>query len=682
MTADQSGTAAPALDVRDLNISYQVRGRRHIVVRHLTLHIAPNEAVGLVGESGCGKSTTALAISRYLPRHAEVVAGGLLVAGQDILAMGRQQLRAHRARTVSHVYQDPGRALNPSMHVGQQVAEVITVLGASKQEALDRAEAALRTVQIADVGRMMRAYPHQLSGGMLQRVIIAMALAANPALLVLDEPTTALDATVQADILDLIAGLRHQFGTALLLISHNLAVVGKVCDRVGVMYAGSIVEQGSVEHVLHASRHPYTVGLLRAVPRAGQRKELHQLDPIPGSMPSPEDATTGCAFAPRCALAVDLCHAQDPPAIQVCVGHSSRCHRHADAQSLPLHAAPAVANAIRGDGKPVVSVQHLSKTYASGQSGGVQALVDVNLEVRPGETLGLVGESGSGKSTLAKVLAGLVTADQGSTMRLAGHGVTIDGKRRPREQLRLLQLVFQDPDTALNRRHSVHRSISRTLTRLAGLTGGAREQRLLELIGLVRLEPQHLPMRPTQLSGGLRQRVAIARALAGAPALVVCDEPTSALDVSVQAAVLNLLTDLQRDQGLAYVFISHDLAVIRYLADRIAVLYLGRMMEYGTADAVLAGPHHPYTEALLSAALSLDVVPSERIRLRGETPSPSEPPSGCVFNTRCHRRFTDGTCESAEPPLREVSPGHFVRCHLAPASLGNTSKDLGAASST
>jgi peptide/nickel transport system ATP-binding protein len=654
-----------ALEVEHLNVSYRVRGVDQLTLRDVGFRIGRHESFGLVGESGCGKSTTALAISRYLPRNGRITSGHISVGGRDLMSMGREELRLLRARSISTVYQEPMRALNPSIRVGRQVAEVFEILDAGKSEALERAEAALKTVQIADPGRVMKTYPHQLSGGTLQRVVIAMAIAVDPILLILDEPTTALDATVEAEVLDLIAGLREQFGTAVMVISHNLAVIAKMCDRVGVMYAGEIVEQGPVGQVFDDPRHPYTVGLLRCVPRRGQRKDLHQLDTIPGFLPGPEEVPAGCVYAPRCGLADHRCRTSNPPVVDLGSGRTSQCFKYDQARELPWATSQdLVTTSRRRFDEPLIRVEHASKTFPGPHGERVQALVDVDLEVFPGETLGIVGESGCGKTTLARVLVGLTAPDPGSVVEVAGRHVGSVAAKRTPEELRLLQIVFQNPDSALNRRHSVRHIITRPLIKFARLAGEERERRLDEIVGSVRMEPRHLPMRPAQLSGGLKQRVAIARAFAGSPTVLVCDEPTSALDVSVQAAVLNLLVDLQKREDVAYVFISHDLGVVRYLSDRIVVLYLGWIMEYGPAESVFAGPHHPYTEALLSAVPTLEATGPERIRLKGDIPSPANPPSGCVFHTRCNRRLSDGTCETVEPELREIQPGKFVRCHL------------------
>ena len=589
-----------------MDVTYKVRGQDRLALRNVSFQVGQRESYGLVGESGSGKSTVALALTRYLPRNGRVSSGSITINGQDLLSMGPATLRELRARTVSMVYQEPGRALNPSIRAGRQVAEVYEIAGHGRQESLERAEAMLRKVQISDPGQVMDRYPHELSGGMAQRVVIAMALASEPSLLILDEPTTALDATVEAEVLDLVTALRAEFATSVLFISHNLAVIAKMCDRVGVLYAGELVEEGPAREVFEQPRHPYTVGLLRCIPRRGQRKDHGRLDTIPGFQPPPGHTLTGCVFAPRCSIVEDRCRAAPPPSFPINPAHTSRCYRHELAPDLPRSTpVDMTLPATTDEAEPMARLMNLSKTFTSG-GGAVHALAGVNLDLLRGQTLGLVGESGSGKTTLARVLLGLIPPDQGADVELDDKPLPADVRRRSRDQLKSLQIVFQNPDSALNRRHTVRRLISRPLTKLAGLSGERLRERVADLIRSVRMEERQLSLRPSQLSGGLKQRVAIARAFGSGPRLVVCDEPTSALDVSVQAAILNLLADLQAKEQVSYLFISHDLGVVRYLSDRIAVLYLGRVMEVGPAETVFAGPHHPYTEALLSAVPSLD----------------------------------------------------------------------------
>ena len=655
--------ADAALALRDVEIVYRVRGRDREVVRGVSLEIERQGNYGLVGESGCGKSTIALSVVRYMPRNGRVTGGSIKVAGRDVLKLRRDALRRYRRDAVSMVYQNPGSALNPTLRIGRQITEVFALRGAGRAEARERSLAALREVHIADPESVLRRYPHQLSGGMQQRVIIAMSLATNPELLILDEPTTGLDATVEAEVLDLIGELQERHSTAVLFISHNLGVIRKTCRRVGVLYAGELVEEGPTEEILSNPRHPYTVGLLRCIPRGGLRKDRGKLDTIPGFLPAIGADLPACVYVHRCALAQDVCHADKPPDHRVGATHTSRCHFHELAQDLPraTEATPARTATIDRLATPLLRIDELTKTFQQ-EGQEIKALAGVSAALWPGETLGMVGESGSGKTTFARTLLGLVEPTAGT--------VEIDGRKMPpslgdrsASDVAALQIVFQNPDSALNRRHTVRRMLKRTLAKLAGVGGRTAERRAEELVDAVRLPERALSSRPTALSGGQKQRVAIARAFAGNPRLVLCDEPTSALDVSVQAAILNLLVDLQSGMGTSYVFISHDLGVVRYVSDRIAVLYLGRLMELGPAQTVFDPPQHPYTEALLSAVPTIEGEQRVRIDLEGDIPSAANPPSGCVFHTRCPRKLGE-ICETEEPPLAEVEPEHFMRCHI------------------
>ncbi|WP_292413416.1 ABC transporter ATP-binding protein [Mesorhizobium sp.] len=661
-----------ALELRDLSVAYRVGGRNRAVLRNVNLTIGRGEAYGLVGESGCGKSTAALAVVRYLPRNGSITGGSIALDGQDVMKLDGEALRRARAESVSMVYQDPGKALNPSLRIGRQLTEIFELAGITGQAASDKANAMLNLVRISDPASVMQRYPHQLSGGMQQRVAIAMALANDPSMLILDEPTTGLDATVEAEVLDLIAQLRRELSASILFISHNLAVVSKMCDRVGVLYAGILVEEGSTKDVFNDPRHPYTVALLRCLPRGGQRKDQGRLDTIPGFLPGIGANIVGCAFADRCALATERCRSEPPPLYDLGGGRLSRCHYHDKAQSLPRATPAEIPAAAAKPAPPVLQVEGLNKTYAS-HGRPLRAVKDVSVSLRPGETLGLVGESGSGKTTFARLLLGLVPPDEGGSIELEGKQLAPRLASRSEDQVKAVQIVFQNPDSALNRSHSIRHILSRALKRLGGLTGKTLDTRLEELVRSVRLTDRHLAVKPRQLSGGLKQRVAIARAFAGDPRIVVCDEPTSALDVSVQAAILNLLADLQSKQDVSYIFISHDLGVVRYLSDKIAVLYLGRIMEFGQSEAVFSGPHHPYTEALLSAVPKLDRTESARIRLDGEIPSAANPPTGCVFHTRCPRKI-GAICETQEPELAEAEPGHTIRCHIPFAELARLQK--------
>jgi peptide/nickel transport system ATP-binding protein len=652
---------AAALRVEDLHLAYVVRGIPRPVLRGVSFEIKPGESYGLVGESGCGKSTTAYAAVRYLPRNARITSGRIMVAGEDITKKSGDDLRTFRTHHASMVYQDPGAALNPSTKVGPQVVEAFTILGHSGERARESALAALKRVQIADPERVMARYPHQLSGGMQQRVVIAMALACDPQLLVLDEPTTGLDATVEASVLDLVRALISETSAAVLLIAHNLGVIRTMCDRVGVMYAGKIVEEGGASRVFERPQHPYTVGLLRALPRHGVRKAERPLATIPGTLPQIGTPLPTCVFVDRCPLATDLCREVEPPIVDVGAGQWTRCH-HWDRIGEIAEPAPGVAQAAAPQGDLALRLEDVSKTFRAG-GHDVPALVGVDLQLFDGETLGLVGESGSGKSTLAKTILGIEGPDPGGSIKLQDRELGATATQRPSGDKRQIQMVFQNPDSALNRGKSVRSILGRSVSKLTGLTGKAVDERVDTLAENLRLTQRHLDLKPRQLSGGLKQRVAIARAFAGDPRIVVADEPTSALDVSVQAAILNVLSELQAESRTSYLLISHDLGVVRYLADRIAVMYLGRVQEVGDSETIFRGPNHPYTEALLSAVPNIDGEVRTRIRLDGEVPSPANPPSGCVFHTRCPR-VIPGLCEVTEPPLAEVEPGHLMKCHI------------------
>ena len=682
MTLETQGEAIPidrgdpstaALSVEDLHLVYDVRGTPREVLRGVTFQIRPGESYGLVGESGCGKSTTAYAAMRYLPTNGRITSGRIRVNGQDVTAMSWKELRQFRSTQASMVYQDPVQAMNPALRIGQQVAECFTILGAPKDEAQDRALEALEKVHIADPKSVMDRYPHQLSGGMLQRVVIAMGLAGDPKLLVLDEPTTGLDATVEAEVLDLVRELRHISNAAVLLIAHNLGVIRTMSDRVGVMYAGKMVEEALADELFDQPKHPYTIGLMNAIPRGGLRKTDRALSTIPGNMPPIGTSLPTCVYVDRCPLATDLCRDEVPPLVALSDGRWTRCHHHEEVSRIKEPEAVAEAHDV-GEER-LLAMTGLSKTFRQ-RGRDIPALVSVNLGFAEGETLGLVGESGSGKSTLAKTMLGVHAPDEGSQITLEGTPVKGDVTSRRREVIRALQMVFQNPDSALNRSWTVRRILRRTVTTLTTMSGDEADRRVEEIAEAMRLSSHHLDMRPRQLSGGLKQRVAIARAFAGDPDIVVCDEPTSALDVSVQAAILNLLATLQREERTSYLFITHDIGVVRYLSDRIAVMYVGRIMEKGYTDDIFNGPVHPYTEALLSAVPSVDGSLKERIPLTGEIPSPADPPPGCVFHTRCHR-VIPGKCDVEDPPEVEVGPRHFMKCHIPFDELGRLQAQSG-----
>jgi peptide/nickel transport system ATP-binding protein len=669
-----------AVRIEGLTVGYRRRGRVLRVLDDVSFSIGRGEAYGLVGESGCGKTTVAMSLMRYLPENAVVEGGRIMFGDEDVLTADDATLRSWRGDRMAMVYQDPGTALNPAIKVGEQIAEVYRFhKHMGKKEALAAAVDMLSTVQISTPERVVRRYPHELSGGQQQRVMFAMALATDPDLLVLDEPTTGLDATVEAEVLDLVEQLRTQFDASILFVSHNLGIVARMCERVGVLYAGRLIEQGPAQELFHNPRHPYTLALLRCMPRLGMRKDVDRLDPIPGSLPPIGADIAGCVYADRCPIARDRCRTDAPPVEPVGAGHGARCFYHREVPQIPP-GNPSVAHVSAAAVKDgvLLQVENLVKSYGS-RGNEVIAVAGVDIHVARGEVLGLVGESGSGKTSLAKCIVGLIDPSSGR-IEFEDMDVT-NGRRRGREARRRLQMVFQNPDNALNPAHTVRSILRRSLQLLAGVRGkDTQDEEMNALARSVRLEPRHLDVRPASLSGGMKQRVAIARSFAGKPSMVLCDEPTSALDVSVQAAILNLLVDLQRREGVSYVFISHDLAVVRYVADRIAVMYLGQIVDVGPAEAVFRAPHHPYTEALLSAIPSLDVEARPRIKLHGTLPSPSDPPSGCRFHTRCPRYLGD-VCKTVEPPWQATADGQRYSCHIEPEALAKVqAQDAGAAS--
>ncbi len=672
------GEAAPAsrlgplLEVEQLAVSIPTESGTIEAVRGISLTIEPGETVGVVGESGSGKTMLALSLLGLLPRSA-LVSGSVRLDGDDMLTASEAQWRRVRGDRVAMVFQDPMTALNPMYTVGWQVAEGVRLhRRVDRKAAWDRAVHLLEAVGLPDAGLIARRYPHELSGGMRQRVVIAMAIANDPELLVADEPTTALDVTVQAQILDLLKSIRAETGAAMILISHDLGVVAGVADRVMVMYAGKAVEIGRVDDVFARPSMPYTAGLLASLPSLTKRSE--RLASIPGTPPSGMGYAAGCAFVPRCPLAADAC-ARQPDLVTVGEAHVAACHfagteqvsaRSASAESAGAGAGPAAAEPGDSGGSDVVlTVSSLVKHFRVRGAGfrsvsTVQAVAGVDLELRAGRCLALVGESGCGKSTLARLLLRLEEPTSGS-IKLNGRELTRLGGDEMREVRRQIQMVFQDPYSSLNPRLSVGEIVGEPLT---VHKIGDRADRIRALLTSVGLDPASGVRFPGEFSGGQRQRIGIARALALEPQTIVLDEPVSALDVSIQASILNLLRDLQRKQNMAYLFIAHDLAVVRQVADDVAVMYLGLIVEQGPADQIYSAPAHPYTRALLSAVPVPDP-PRERgrqrILLTGEVPSPANPPSGCRFRTRCWK--ADEICEQQVPALASTADGHLVACH-------------------
>ncbi|MGW3446723.1 dipeptide ABC transporter ATP-binding protein [Streptomyces sp. NPDC001076] len=648
LVAEESSTDEQGLVVAGLSVAY---GSAQVLY-DVSFTVAPGEIFGLVGESGCGKSTLAYALARHFAPGGRVLGGGVRLDGTDVLALDGRRLREWRASRPAFVHQDAAGSLDPTMRIGRQLAEVLRGRGLSRRESAGRAVELLRTVRLPEPERLVRRYPHQLSGGQQQRVVIAAALAVEPRLLVLDEPTTGLDASVEHEVLRLLKELRGRLNAAVVFVSHDLGLIGRMCDRVGVLYAGRLVESGRVGEVLAAPAHPYTAGLLAAVPVLGVTRQERPLLPLPGRLPLPGETTAGCSFAPRCALADDVCREAEPALDAEAVpGRSVRCLHPGEATVEVGTAAGSERSGQKS--AALVEVRDLVRKF-----GHTVAVDHVDLTIREGEVLGLVGESGSGKTTLARAVAGLAPDGEG-TLRLRGEPLPARLARRDASLRPRIQMVFQNPDASLNPSHTVRTVLRRSLATLTDPSGPSLDA----LLDRTRIDADLLDRRPAQLSGGQKQRVSIARGFAGRPDLVICDEPVSALDVSVQAAVLEVLADQRDRTGTSYLFISHDLAVVGYLADRIAVMYRGVIVEEGPAADVLRGPSHPYT-ALLVEAAARPVV----------TGPPEEPdnvparPGGCRFADRCTRRIT-GLCEDVPPPERDLGAGHVVRCHLDASDL-------------
>ncbi len=637
--------------------------------------VLPGRTLGLVGESGSGKTVSALAIMGLLPRReSRMPEGSVRFDGTELTGLSAERMRRIRGNDIAMIFQEPMTSLNPAFTIGNQIAEQVRAhRDVGKAEAWSHAVDMLDQVGIPDPLRRAHDYPHAFSGGMRQRVMIAMALSCEPKLLIADEPTTALDVTTQAQILELLASLQQQRQMAMIFVTHDLGVIADIADEVVVMYAGQVVERTAVAELFSSPHHPYSEALLGSMPQLATPGT--DLKVIAGQVPRPDEVVQGCRFGPRCGYVVDACRAA-PVALEPAgaSGGLVRCIRQAEL-ALPgvgaRHAVNApVALSAAPAAEPLLSVTALRMSFPvrTGPlrrvSGAVKAVDGVDLRVPVGRTLGLVGESGSGKSTLARLILRLIDPSDGSIV-LDGHDLTkVDG-RQLRHTRRAMQIVFQDPYSSLDPRMRVNDIVGEPLEIYDGLTGPARDERVAELLDQVGLGSYALYRRPHEFSGGQRQRIAIARALAPRPRLLVCDEPVSALDVSTQSQVINLLTDLQSRLGLAFLFIAHDLSVVRHISDRIAVMYLGRIVEEGEAEEIYLRPRHPYTEALLSAIPIPDVhrpAGRERIVLTGEVANPLAPPTGCTFHPRCP--YAMDICTTTEPPPLTVAGGITVRCHL------------------
>ncbi len=657
----------PLIDISGLSVGFRGRSGAMLPVLHeVDLAVCRGESVGIVGESGSGKSTLALAAMGYLRHGLARLGGAARFDGQDMFALAPPGLARIRGGKLGLIPQNSGQALTPTQRIGTQIAEALR-LHCDHDPATHRTRARdlLAQVRLPDPDTILRRYPHELSGGQQQRVAIAMALAGEPEALLLDEPTTGLDVTTQAHILALLRGLARERDMAMVYVSHDLGVIAQVCDRVHVLYAGETVLAGPAKSVLTAPSHPYAAALLAAIPRLGARTLPRALD---GRPPTPDIPRTGCAFAPRCTLATDDCRAAPPPMAETRDGQRARClYPEKVAPPTPSEStAPGVAT----DGPPLLSTRALSVRYDSpgllarlrGIPRPPATVEGIDLTLRHGETLGLVGESGSGKSTILRAIAGLLPPASGRLTLEDGTDLATSAERRRPETLRRIQMIFQNPDESLNPRQSVGDILAQPLRLYFGLRGQPCHDRAAELLETVRLGAHYLDRLPGQLSGGEKQRVAVARAFAAGPEAVLCDEITSALDVSVQAAVLELLGDLKACHGTGFIFVSHDLTVVRALSDRVAVLYQGRICEAGPTEAVFAPPHHPYTDVLLGAVLAPD--PDHAPRLLAEDAVELAPPArGCPFQRRCPVK-RGAICETDTPPARQTADGHVIHCHI------------------
>jgi peptide/nickel transport system ATP-binding protein len=667
--------AAPLLQVEDLHVHFETSRGVVRAVEGLSFEVARGEVVAIVGESGSGKSVSALSIMRLLPRLTGRTRGRITFDGQNLLDLDDEAMREIRGRDISMIFQEPMTSLNPLLTIGLQITEPLTIhLGMSEQQARARAIELLGLVGIPDAEGRLEQYPHQFSGGMRQRVMIAIGLACNPKLVIADEPTTALDVTIQAQILELMKDLSRKLNIALIIITHNLGVVARYADRVIVMYAARMVEQGNAEAVFHRPRHPYTMGLLRSVPRL-DRPRGSRLETIEGLVPNLANAPPGCRFAPRCPFRIPVCD-QEPPLFPTDTGAVSRCHRHAEIAAGKIAWAATGADGqqvVAEETRPLLSVRGLTKyfpvrTKLGEKKAVVRAVEDVSFSIHPGETLGLVGESGCGKTTVGRLILRLEQPTEGE-IEFDGTNLITASPGELQALRRKIQVIFQDPYSSLNPRMTVGQIIAEPLHvyKLAPEGAAARVGELLNQVGL---RPELAERYPHQLSGGQRQRVGIARALAMEPSFIVCDEAVSALDVSIQGQIINLLEDLQRRLKLAYLFIAHDLAVVRHISMRVVVMYFGRVMEVADRDTIYREPLHPYTKVLLDAAPVPDPT-VEKARaprlIKGELPSHLAPPSGCVFNTRCP--LASQECREIIPPLEEKRPGHFAAC-IKVAPLG------------
>jgi peptide/nickel transport system ATP-binding protein len=674
-TEGQPAAKEPLLRVENLKTFFFSEDKIIRAVDDISYDLAHGEVLGIVGESGSGKSVSALSLMRLIDSPpGRIVGGKVLFDGDDVLEMSEREVRNIRGNDIAMIFQEPLTSLNPVYTIGNQLMEpLVEHRGMSKREAEAEAIQLLTLVGVPSPADRIKAYPHQLSGGMRQRAMIAMALSCQPKLLIADEPTTALDVSIQAQILDLMRVIQREQRSSMIFITHDLAVVNEMCDWVNVMYSGRIVERASKRTLFTSPKHPYTWGLFDCLPRIEEKQGI-RLIPIHGSPPNLARMPVGCKFHPRCPYAFDRCVEEEPPLFNLPDGQSVRCwlyDRDQPGDEARIESAREAVDIRKHDESPVIlDVKDLTKHFPitggvlQRTVGWVKAVDGVSFQLREGETLGLVGESGCGKSTAGRTLLRLIDPTSGSVM-FRGTDLSSLDRKGLQEMRKRMQIIFQDPFSSLNPRRTVGSILAQPLKIHNLAKGNEIQDQVDEILTRVGLNPEHAGRYPHEFSGGQRQRIGIARAIAARPDFIVADEPVSALDVSIQAQIINLLQDLQIEMGLSYIFIAHDLSVVRSVSNRVAVMYLGQIMELAGNEDLYEDPLHPYTRALLSAVPTVDPAgtrTTKRIILEGDVPSPINPPSGCRFHTRCPYRFE--ACDTVEPALLDVGNEHFVKCHL------------------
>ena len=669
------------IQVKDLHTEFHMRSSTVYAVNGVSYEVHAGEIIGIVGESGCGKSVTQMSTLNLIPTPPGKITGGeVIYNGKNIIGKEttKAEMREIRGNRIAMIFQEPMTSLNPLMKVGDQIAEAILQhKKVSKAEAKQRAIELMKKVKIPDAEARYSCYPNEFSGGMCQRVVIAMAMSCEPELLIADEATTALDVTIQAQILEMLRDIVRETQVGLLIVTHNLGIVARYADKIYVMYAGKVVESGSASEIFNNPSHAYTVGLLQSVPRLDDAKD-RQLMPIEGFPPGLHTPPEGCSFAPRCTRKCELCETAEIKEREVSPGHFTLCCN--ENLDRSVQTGDSIAKTKEIGAEPFLTIENVSKRFdirggllGRKTVGCVHALSNVNLEIRKGETLGLVGESGCGKTTLAKAILNLHKPSDG-VIRYNGSVIADMTREQQFEMRKDIQIIFQDPFASLDPRMTIGDIIGEPL-KVHKMTKNRAEydKRVVELFEMVGLDPQLKDRAPHELSGGQRQRVGIARALASEPKLIVCDEPVSALDVSVQAQVLNLLEELQRNLGVAYLFIAHDLSVVRHISDNVAVMYLGRIVEYGDWQSLYEHPAHPYTRTLLSAVPIADPEIEKQRNIEvivGDVPSVNNIPAGCAFHTRCP--YATEECKKAVPELKELVPGHKSACLIAEKLLAET----------